>query len=99
MANTANPEKKKRRNPIRWLKEAAGELKKVTWPTFGHTMKQLGIVLAVTLVFLLVLMGMDALFGFLYNQLLTGLNAETFSALTVYNSVSNIPILGALPIC
>ena len=30
----------------RAIKETFGELKKVTWPTFGQTMKQLGAVIA-----------------------------------------------------
>jgi preprotein translocase subunit SecE len=29
----ANPNKKKRRSPIRFLKEVVAELKKVSWPT------------------------------------------------------------------
>ena len=43
------------------IKETFGELKKVTWPSFAQVLKQTGIVLAVTVIFLGVLMGFDAL--------------------------------------
>lgn len=46
------------------------ELKKVTWPTFASTLKSTGIVLVFVVVFLVVLMGMDALFGFGFNSLI-----------------------------
>lgn len=58
------------------IKETFGELKKVSWPTFAQVMKQTGIVLAVTAVFLVVLMGFDAVLGQLYKLLVDGLNAE-----------------------
>lgn len=41
------------------LKETMGELKKVTWPTFGKTMKQTGMVLSVILLFGVVVLGID----------------------------------------
>ena len=46
-----------------------GELKQVSWPTFGQTMKRLGTVLVVTLAFLVVLIGVDSLLGFIYREL------------------------------
>ena len=37
----------KKPNPVlRWLKDLKGELKKVTWPSFKDTMKNVGIVIA-----------------------------------------------------
>lgn len=43
----------------RWFKDFFSELKKVTWPSFSKVLKQTGIVLLVTVIFLLVLMGFD----------------------------------------
>lgn len=45
------------------------ELKQVSWPTFAQTMKCLGAVLVVTLAFLVVLVGVDSLLGFIHNEL------------------------------
>lgn len=47
----------------RRIKETFGELRKVTWPSFGETMKQLGAVIAVVLSFLVVLTLFDLLLG------------------------------------
>ena len=44
----------------RKMKEVFSELKKVTWPTFPKVIKNTGVVLAVVLVFLLVITGIDA---------------------------------------
>lgn len=46
------------------------ELKKVTWPTFATTLKSTGVVLVFVAIFLVVLMGMDALFGFGFDSLI-----------------------------
>ncbi len=92
--NKPNKEKKKRGNPF---KETFSELKKVTWPSFSTVVKQTGIVLGVVLVFLLVLMGFDALFQWLYKLLVTGLNADTdLSALML--SLKTFSGVG-LPLC
>ena len=43
------PKKKDAKKPnrvLRWLKDLKGELKKVTWPSFKDTMKNVGIVIA-----------------------------------------------------
>lgn len=45
------------------IKDTFGELRKVTWPTFGETMKQLGAVIAVVLMFLVVLIVFDLALG------------------------------------
>ena len=82
MANETE-KKKKRRSPVRWFKELGSEIRKVTWPTFPTVLKQLSVVLVVTLAFLLVLMGMDALLGYLFKLLKTGLEAGTGTASAV----------------
>jgi len=47
------------------LKETSSELKKVTWPKFGTVLKQTGVVLLVTAMFLLVVFGIDRLCSWL----------------------------------
>ena len=59
-ANSKNQNKKPSR-----VKGAFSELKKVTYPTFGKVVKQTAIVLAVTVVFMLVIFGIDQLLFFL----------------------------------
>ena len=49
------------------LKDAWGELKKVTWPTFATVVKKTGIVILVCVIFTVVLFGIDYLLGLLYN--------------------------------
>ncbi len=65
-------EKKQKRSRI---KETFGELKKVSWPSFGTVVKQTGIVLSVVVIFLVTLMLFDALLGWLYEVLVKGLNS------------------------
>ena len=77
MANdkgNAQGEKTQKRSRV---KETFSELKKVTWPTFGKTMKQTGAVLLVTVFFLVVLLVMDQLLGLAHRQLVKGLTVET----------------------
>lgn len=64
----------------RWFKDFFSELKKVTWPTFANVLKQTGIVLLVTVCFLVVMILFDLLFNFLYDLLLSGLTEETVTA-------------------
>lgn len=47
-------------------KETFGELKKVTWPTFGKTMAQTGMVIAVVAIFAVLVLGVDLLLGWLF---------------------------------
>jgi len=70
----AKKEKKERtrRNPFTFFKNVFGELKKVTWPTFGQTVKKTGVVLAVVLVFSLVVFGIDQGLSALYRLLTDG---------------------------
>ena len=46
-------------------KETLSELKKVSWPSFGKTMKQTGMVISVVLLFMLVTLGIDSLLSWL----------------------------------
>ena len=74
---------KKKKEPgrvRRWFKDFFSELKKVTWPTFGKVLKQTGVVLVVTVCFLLVMLAFDALFGYLNKQLISGLTKESVTA-------------------
>ena len=45
------------------------ELKQVSWPSFKTTLKRLGAVLVITGFFLVVLIGIDSLLSFIYNEL------------------------------
>ena len=58
----------------RGVKETFAELKKVSWPTFAETMKQLGAVIAVVLFFLVILVGIDALLGLAFDEFTKGLS-------------------------
>lgn len=90
---------KKKRSIGRWFKELFSELKKVSWPSFATVVKQTVVVLIVTLFFLLVLMGMDALLGYLYRLLISGLTAESVSvtAASSYGFLNGlIPVVGGL---
>lgn len=49
------------------IKGTFSELKKVSWPGFGKVVKQTAVVLSVTLIFLVVIMGIDQLLYFLFN--------------------------------
>lgn len=69
-------EKVKKRSRV---KETFAELKKVTWPTFGKTMKQTGAVFLVTVFFLVVLLIMDQLLGLAHRQLVKGLTESVTS--------------------
>jgi len=49
------------------IKETFGELKKVTWPTFGKTMAQTGMVIAVVVIFGALVFGVDMLLSWLFS--------------------------------
>ena len=83
---SSKPKKEKRRGR---LKETFAELKKVTWPSFATVVKQTGIVLAVVAIFLVVLMGFDALLGWLYDLMVKGLNSGLESA-SLLSSVKGV---------
>ena len=59
------------------MKEVFSELKKVTWPSFAKTVKQTGVVIGVTLFFIVVIGGFNALFLYLYT-LMTGIPFTSF---------------------
>lgn len=51
------------------IKEIISELKKVSWPTFAKVMAETGVVLVVVLFFLLIILGFDSLFAWLFSLL------------------------------
>ena len=63
--NDVKPAKKKEKKPEKVkrnrAKETISELKKVSWPSFGKTMKQTGMVISVVLIFMLLVLGSDSL--------------------------------------
>ncbi len=68
LAEKNNKQKKKAKDatPKRSrTKEVFSELKKVNWPSFKKTCKQTGAVLLVVAVFMLVVLGIDSLLGWL----------------------------------
>ncbi len=64
-----NKNKTEKRTFGRKIKESFSELKKVSWPSFGTTVKQTGVVITVVAICTLVLFGIDRLFGWLYTLL------------------------------
>ena len=66
----AKKEKKPKENKLgKKTREMTSELKKVTWPSFGEVAKKTGIVLAFVAIFAVLVFGIDALLGFLFNLL------------------------------
>lgn len=61
-ASKASKNKEQKRSRA---KETMSELKKVSWPSFGKTMKQTGMVISVVLLFMLVTLGIDSLLSWL----------------------------------
>ena len=68
--NGAKAEKPKKRSRV---KETFAELKKVTWPTFGKTVKQTGAVFVVTIFFLVILLVLDYVLGLAHRALVSNL--------------------------
>ena len=61
-------DKKKKKEKVQKtsaVSKTMSELKKVSWPTFGKVVKQTGVVLVVTLAFLVVIFGIDKLCSWL----------------------------------
>lgn len=69
-ANANNTEK---RTLAQKTKATVSELKKVTWPTFGQTVKQTGVVIGFVLIFIVILLGLNSLFGWLFNLIIDAL--------------------------
>ena len=71
VAKTKKSDKKAKKNnaePKRSrVKETFSELKKVTWPTFGKTMAQTGMVIGVVAIFAVLVFGVDALLSWLFS--------------------------------
>ncbi len=89
-----NQQKPKKVNPI---VATFAELKQVSWPSFGKTMKGLGAVLVVTGLFLIVLFGIDRLLAFVVDDSLSIQNGSLLSASQIAAIiVGGILILGAI---
>lgn len=71
MAKQKQPGKKRNRIAS-YFREIKSELKKISWPTFAKVLSQLGVVLAVVVVFLVVVgaidLGLSALLKLLVPQ-------------------------------
>lgn len=61
----------------RKVKEIFSELKKVTWPTFGKTVAQTGIVIAVVLFFIVIITAVNFGFSAIYNQVFPSTSSST----------------------
>ena len=65
----AQDRKEKNKNPerkgiVRKFKEVGSELKKVSWPGFGKTVKNTGVVLAVVAIFLVIILIFDLILSY-----------------------------------
>lgn len=60
------PKKEKKPGLFKKIKDSVGELKKVTWASFGTVVKKTGVVLLVVLIFTVVLFAMDFGLGELF---------------------------------
>lgn len=77
-------EKGKKRSGV---KETFAELKKVTWPTFGQTMKETGAVFVVTIFFLVILLAMDQLLSFAHSGLVEGMGE--INVVAIFSAIGN----------
>lgn len=68
-------DKQKKGTFFKKIKDTFMELRNISWPKGMEVLKKLGIVLAVTVIFLLVLIGLDQLMQFLYKLLVEGMAA------------------------
>lgn len=66
-------DKKGKRKFGQRTKETIAELKRVTWPTFGQTVKKTGLVIAVVLFFGVALFAIERLLSWLYTLLTSGI--------------------------
>lgn len=97
-----NKNNKSKPRKVSGISATFAELKQVSWPTFGQTMKRLAAVLVVSLVFLVVLMGVDSLLSFIHGQLFSLLEARDYFttlqivAIAVGGALVLIAIIGAI---
>lgn len=69
----ANANGEEKRTLAQKTRATVSELKKVTWPSFGQTVKQTGVVIAFVLIFVVILLGLNSLFGWLFNLIIDAL--------------------------
>lgn len=67
--NKDKKKKKESKPKSNKVKEMFGELKRVTWPSFGTVLAKTGVVLVVVLISFVVLFGIDWLMSLLYKLL------------------------------
>lgn len=101
--NNKNAAKKQGPKKPNFFVATFGELKQVSWPTFADTMKRLGAVLAITVIFLVVLLCIDMLLQFIHANLFQAgfgenqlLNAAQIAALIVSGVLVLIAIAGVI---
>ena len=72
--NKTNKKQRKQNNEPKRnrVKESVGELKKVTWPSFGQVVKNTLIVLGIVVAFTVVLFGIDRVLSWLYQLMVYG---------------------------
>ena len=63
--------KKEKKSAKKKMSEIFSELKKVSWPSFGTVVKSTCVVIAVVVICTAFLFGVDKLFSFLYDLLIT----------------------------
>ncbi len=98
----ANKDKNAQKKP-NFFVATFSELKQVSWPTFGDTMKRLGAVLVITVLLLIVLIGIDALLGFIHENLFSIvndtnqlLNASQIASLIIGSALIVLAIVGVV---
>ncbi len=70
--NAKNAKKTDKKTFGQKVKSVFGELKKVSWPSFGTVVKQTSVVIVIIALCTLVLFGVDSLFSLLYKLLTKG---------------------------
>ncbi|MBQ9791651.1 MAG: preprotein translocase subunit SecE, partial [Clostridia bacterium] len=63
--------KKEKKSAKKKMSEIFSELKKVSWPSFGTVVKSTCVVIAVVVICTAFLFGVDKLFSYLYDLLIT----------------------------
>ena len=77
----ANNTAKKRRSPIRFIKEIKSELKKVTWPGKKQIVNNTLIVIALVVLVGLFIFILDAVFSFFSSNMINGTLGQAFKDL------------------
>ena len=81
MADANNNVTKKRRSPIRFIREIKSELKKVTWPTKKQVVNNTLIVIALVVLVGLFIFVLDSVFSFFSKHMIDGDLGQAFKDL------------------